>query len=800
MLKTFLKSALRNLFKDKLYSLINILGLAIGVTCFVFIALWVLDELSYDRFLPNVDRLYRVAVDNKVNNTIQQYAASSSPMAVTMAKEFPEVEKFARFNISRPTLTNPETNEIFRGDNFTFVDPEAIEMLDLKFIAGDPSAALSSLNSVILTEEMATKYFGDADPIGKSLHFSGRPHTVPDERDYQVTGVFENFPQNSHFNIDFLASYATLEHFASRVTQNWDWYFSYSYVLLKEDASPRALEAKLPEMVSRNMPAESAAITRIWLEPVADIHLHSNLMFGQGQGDITNVYLFSAVAVLILLIACVNFMNLATARSLKRSKEVGVKKVMGAGRKQLIYQFLGESIITSLLAVIIAVGLMELLLPQFNLLAQKNLSVHYWGNHSILPGLLGLIIVLGLMSGSYPAFFLSAFNPMKVLKGGSSRTTGGAGHSGLRKGLIVFQFVIAIVLVIGTQVVRDQLEYFRDKKLGFDKDQVVWLRLPMQEHYESFKNTLLANAAIQRVARASGTPVGQTIRYGYRSEAMSPEDQNLIPTFSVDHEYASLLSLEMVAGRSFSREFGTDSAAYVINESAVGLFGWEKPEQAIGQRLRREDAVEGEIIGVVKNFNFTSLRQEIEPLVMSADPSAYNLAFAKLAGGNIPATLEFIEQTYRTFFPGQPYLLSFLEQTLENQYRTEIQLGKVFTYFASLAIFIACLGLFGLSSFSAEQHTKEIGVRKVLGASVSSIIVLLSKEFSRLVLVAFVVGCPLAYYFMNRWLSDFAYRIEISPPTFLLAGALALGIALISVSYNAIRAALANPVESLRYE
>ncbi len=797
MVKNFLKAAFRNLFKDKLYSLINILGLAIGVTCFVFIALWVLDELSYDRFLPNIDRLYRLAVDNEVNNTIQQYAVSSSPMTPAMAKEFPEVEKMFRLNISGPTLTNPETNEIFRGDAFAFTDPEAIEMLDLKFIAGDPSTALSSLNSVILTEEMATKYFGDADPIGKSLHFNGRPHTVPDERDYQVTGVIENFPKNSHFNINFLASYATLEHFASRVTQNWDWYFSYSYVLLQEGSDPRALEAKLPEMVNRNMPAESAAITRIWLQPVTDIHLRSNLMFDSNNGDIANVYLFSAIAALIILIACVNFMNLATARSLKRSKEVGVKKVMGAGRKQLIYQFLGESIITSLLAVIIAVGLMELLLPQFNLLAQKNLTVHYWGSQSILPGLLGLVVVLGLIAGSYPAFFLSAFNPMKVLKGASGRTTGG---SGLRKGLIVFQFAIAIVLVIGTQVVQEQLEYFRNKKLGFDQDQVVWLRLPSQENYESFRNTLLANAGIQRMARASGTPVGQTIRYGYRSEAMAPEDQNLIPTFSIDHEYANLLGLEMAAGRSFSREFGADSSAYVINESAVGLFGWQKPEQAIGQRLRREDAVEGEIIGVVKNFNFTSLRQEIEPLVMLADPSAYNLAFVKLAAGDIPATLEFIEQNYRTFFPGHPYQSSFLEQTLENQYRAEIQLGKIFTYFASLAILIACLGLFGLSSFSAEQHTKEIGVRKVLGASVSSIIVLLSKEFSRLVLVAFVVGCPLAYYCMSRWLSDFAYRIVISPPTFLLAGALALGIALISVSYNAIRAALTNPVESLRYE
>lgn len=392
MLKNFLKAAFRNLFKDKLYSLINVLGLAIGVTCFVFIALWVLDELSYDRFLPNVDRLYRLAVDNEVNNSIQKYSVSSAPMAATMAKEFPEVEKAVRFNISGPALRNPENNETFRGDAFTFTDPQTIEIFGLKFIAGDPKTALNALNSVILTREMAAKYFGDADPLGKLLHFTGRANTIPDERDYLVTGVIENFLENSHFNVDFLASFVTLEQIAPQVAQNWDWYFSFSYVLLKQSADPLTLERKLPEMVNRNMPAESAAITRIWLQPVGDIHLHSNLMFDSNNGDIANVYLFSAIAALIILIACVNFMNLATARSLKRSKEVGVKKVLGAGRNQLIYQFLGESIITSLLAVVIAVGLMELLLPQFNQLAQKHLTVHYWGSHSILPGLLGLII------------------------------------------------------------------------------------------------------------------------------------------------------------------------------------------------------------------------------------------------------------------------------------------------------------------------------------------------------------------------------------------------------------------------
>jgi putative ABC transport system permease protein len=552
------------------------------------------------------------------------------------------------------------------------------------------------------------------------------------------------------------------------------------------------------------MPAETAKVTKIRLQPVTDIHLHSNLIFDTANGEITNVYLFSAIAVLILLIASVNFMNLATAVSLKRSKEVGVKKVLGAGRKQLIAQFLGESLLTSLLAVIVAIGFIELLLPVFNQLAQKTLTIHYLGSDSVIPGMLVLAVFLGFFSGSYPAFFLSAFVPVKVLKGtpGASSSHSGS-KAGLRKTLIVFQFAISIVLVIGTGVVYQQLDYVRHKKLGFDKEQMVWFRLPTYRediNYDAFRDKLLQNPGVQMVARTSGLPDGFMVRHGYRSEGMSTEDVSMLPTFSVDEQYFDLLGLEIVAGRKFSQDFISDTTAFILNESAAAHFGWSDPQAAIGQNLHREDGKDGRVIGVMKNFNHASLRKKIEPLILNVDPATLGLVLVKLKPGSIPETLNFLESTFREFFPSQAYEFSFLEDSLNNLYRAEMQQGKIFGYFSFLAIFIACLGLFGLSSFSAEQRTKEIGVRKVLGASISSIILLLSKEFTRLVAIAFIIGCPLAYYLMNNWLSDFAYRINLTPPIFLLAGALALLIALVSVSYNAIKAALANPVESLRYE
>lgn len=800
MLKIFLKNILRGLLKDRLYSLINILGLAIGVACFSFIALWVVDELSYDNFIPDADRVYRLVVDSEAGGATRQLAVTSAPMAVTIAREIPEVEKAVRFTISRPTLRNVEDNKAFR-DLFSFTDQEAISVLGLEFITGDPATALNAPGSLILTREMAEKYFGKIDVVGKSLLFSGGVMMRPDERDYKITGVIEDFPDNSHLNINFLASSSTIDQIAPDIFQNWDWYFSYSYLKLKSGADARIVESKLPDIINRYLSEKDAATTQLRLQPVTDIHLHSALMFDTQNNDITNVYLFSAIAFLIILIGCVNFMNLATARSLKRSKEVGVKKVFGAERKHLIYQFLGESVLTSFIAVLIAIGLIEMFLPQFNELAQKELSVHYWDRLSILPLLVGLAITLGLVAGSYPAFFLSAFKPLKVLSGASGRTTSGnSGDAVLRKGLIIFQFVISIVLVIGTEIVHNQLEFVRNKKLGFDKEQVVWVRTRQVENFESFKNTLLSNPGIKSLARASSLPSGQTVRYSYRTDQMTPEELNTAYTYSVDYDYFDLMDMQMVAGRGFSKEFGTDSAKFVINESAVTLLGWNEPHEVIGQSLHREDSISGTIIGVVKNFNFRTLRQEVEPLIINVEPQRHNLALIKLTGGDIPATLEFIKETYRKFFPERPYQATFLEETIENQYRAEMQLGEIFSYFAFLAILIACLGLFGLSTFSAEQHTREVGLRKVLGASVPSIMLLLSKDFSRLVGIAFVIGCPLAYYFMQKWLADFAYRTPISMLTFLYAGVLALAIALISVSYNAIRAATANPIDSLRYE
>jgi putative ABC transport system permease protein len=799
MFKNYLKIALRNIIRQKSYSFINIAGLGVGLACFGLIALWIQDELSYDRYHPHAYRIYRITPEVTRPNGTQGYAVSAAIMAKTMLEEFPEVEAAVRFNISGVTVGNQEENKFFYEEDFCFTDPSAFDIFGFDFLNGDPESALSEPNTIVITEEMAQKFFSDENPLGKTLTIGSTALGVQQERDYTVTGVIRNVPQNTHFRRSFYASFATLEQIAPEQVNHWGWYWFRCYIRLAEGTPVKVLESKLPGMLERHADTEDREGLTIRLQSISDIHLYSDLLFDFPGGDIANVRIFSAIAVFILLLASINFMNLVTARSSKRSKEVGVKKVMGAQRKELILQFLGEAFVLCFIAGVLALGIIEFCLPGFNKLAEKQLSLN-WGSSHILWGLL-ITIVIGIMSGLYPAFFISAFRPVTVLK--QNRFTGSRSSRQLRKDLIVFQFVTAIMLIIATAIVYQQLDYFKHKALGFDKEQIVSVGIPGSEsgfNFDVFKNEMLKNPNIRMVSRAFTLPGFNSIRFAYHTEEIRSEDAIETPTYSVDDQYADLLGLEFAAGRNFSRKFATDSTALILNEKAAATFGWSSPQEALGKILHRGRSRSGKIIGVVKDFHFASLRQPIGPMVMLIEPERFLIAAFKLAEGNTPATLVYLEDTYRTLLPERPFMLNFFDEELDNRYEAETRLGKIFSYFASLAIFIACLGLFGLASFTAEQRTREVGIRKVLGASVAGIVGLLSGEFLKLIGIAFLIASPIVYFLMNDWLSDFAYRIHIGLDVFFISGFIAFSIALLTVSFQAVKAAVANPVEALRSE
>ncbi len=799
MFENFFKIAIRNLSRNKVISLINIIGLSVGMACFLLIGIWVFDELSYDRFHPEADRLYRVVVDYEVPGGVQDYAVSAAVMPRTMREEIPEIELGTAMSFNGMTIRNPQQNVPFIERTVCFAEPVAFEMFGFEFLKGDPETALSTPNSVVITEEIAEKYFGDSDPIGQTLIMNGRPLSVPDEREYRVTGLLKNLPENTHIQRNIFCSFATLELFAERQINHWGWLFFYGYVRLKEGVSPALVESKFPELLTRHADPRDAEGATIRLQPVTDIHLYSDRMFDGQNGDMSNVYLFSAVALLIILIACINFMNLSTARSVKRSKEVGVKKVLGARRKQLITQFLSEAIIAGSLAVVISLVLVELALPVFNELSQKNLTLP-WSNIWLIIGLPTLAILVGVLSGIYPAFFLSAFKPVNVLKNTRSLSSGGGL---LRKGLIIFQFSVSVILIIGTAIVHSQLDYFKNKKLGFEQDQIVTVGMPAnleETRFNALENELKSFSGIDAVIRASSIPGGNTIQFGYTSQQNPDAKPGFMSTYSVDYNFIDLLSLEIIEGRKFREDFGTDTSAFVINETAARDLGFETPHQAIGEELSMEEGKSGTIIGVMKNFHYSSLRQPIGPLVMHISPRRYTLVALKLRANEVEEALAHLETTYRSFFPDRAFSFTFLDERIERQYLEENRLGSIFGYFSFLAIFIACLGLFGLASFTTEQRTKEVGIRKVLGASQFSLLQLLTKEFLILVSIANLIAWPVAWLIMNRWLENFAYRTDMGWGIFLVAGALALIIALATVSWQAIKVSLANPVSALRHE
>ncbi len=798
MLKNYIKITLRNLLKNKAFSLINILGLSIGMAACIFILLWVQDELGYDTFHEKVDKIYRITTYDPENPTGGS-ARVGAPWGPAMQTDYPEVADFVRFRFLGRSLVRYGDKQFFESGGL-FADSSLFNVFTFPLIKGNPKTALTEPNSIVITEKMAKKYFGESDPLGETLTFDN-------EMDLAITGVVKDVPHNSHFRFNYLVSFVTHQ---AWYVKEWRMRNYHVYLLLEGDANTAALENKFPGFIDKYLMTDDVPYSsKIRLQPIKDIHLHSNLFREfEANGDIAYVYIFSLIAVFIMLIACINFMNLSTARSAKRAREVGVRKVAGANRGQLIRQFLSESLLLSFLALFLAVGIVESLLPYFNDLAAKSLDITFSNGFFMLTALAAIALLVGLISGTYPAFFLSAFRPVLILKGDINLKT--SNRSVLRTVLVIAQFTITIALIIGSGIVYQQLNFMKNKKLGFNKEQVVVLRMyddAIVEQYETIKNEFLQTTDIVSVSASSALPGRGDWGMPFLYEDAGEKKRFSSRVMVVDPDYLETCEIELKDGRNFSKELATDiSGAYLINETAVEKFAWENPigmqiERPVGRDENGNWKYEpGEIIGIVKDFHFRSMHEEIAPMVMWVAPESFFYLSIRVRPDNIPKTLSEIEKTWATFDPNRPFEFFFLDEVFDDQYRSEEQLGKLFTVFSALAIFIACLGLFGLVSFMAERRIKEIGIRKVLGASISNLFLLLSKEYSKWVIVANLIAWPIAYFIMNRWLEDFAYRIDIAWWVFPAAGGLAFLIALITVSYQAARAAVANPVDALRYE
>ncbi len=792
MFLNYLKVTWRNIKRYKGYSFINIVGLAVGLACCILILLWIQDELSYDRFHTNWDDLYRVVTEWRKTEPASHYWPVCAPLAPALKEDYPEIIKAARFTRLRRDQLIKFEDKHFTEAQICLTDPDFFEMFTFPFIQGDPQTALSHPNSLVLIEGVAAKYFGSEDPLGKTIN-------INNEYDFTVTGIIKNIPHNSHLQFDILIPFIRIEDFetAWAVLDNWTLSGFATYVQLEKKVSAQDLTNKIATYLQKHV-QESKDV--IYLQPLKDIHLYSShIQFGiDGQGDIRYVYIFSIVAFFILIIASINFMNLATARSSNRAKEVGLRKVVGARRVQLIRQFFCESVVMAFLSLILAVVLVELFLPVFSHLSGKQLTLDLSSHTNILLVIVIMTLFTGFLSGTYPALFLSSLRPVKVLKG--TLKTEGRGYL-FRRILVVSQFSLSILLIVCTIVVSQQVGYMRNKKLGLDREHVVYLpiRDELVQRYEALKNELLKNTGIKNVAASSNLPTSGVILTTDKVtwEGKNPEDVVVLEVTSTGYDFIETFNMEMIKGRSFSKFYSSDEEeAIVINETAMKIIGMEDP---VGKQLVFGDSATT-IIGIVKDYHFKSLHSEIEPLILAIVPSLYRYVFVKLDAGNIPNTLTHIKSTWKTFFPDTPFEFHFLDEAYDRLYRSEQRMGTLFNYSTILAVLISCLGLFGLASFMAEKRTKEIGVRKVLGASIPGIVVLLNRQFIKWVLIANIAAWPIAYYAMSKWLQGFAYRINLEIWTFALAALAALAIATITVSYQSVKAALQNPIESLRYE
>lgn len=807
MLRNYFKVALRNIRKNPGYSLINIFGLALGMGVSMLILLYVQYEMSYDQYHENSDRIVRVSRSwfNEDGTVSLHLGHVAPPFGPLLEEDFEEVREAVRFFQVNPLITYED--HAFVENRFFFADPEVFEVFSWEMVEGDPSTALTNPDGVVLTRSAARKYFGEEEAMGRTLQFELQGQQFA----FQVRGVMENVPDNSHFQFDMLASMEPVVQFyggQEAMMQNYGSNNFATYLLLPEGYDPGRLQEQMSAFVDRHMgtgddgvPASESTALNLW--ELTDIHLYSHLDSEiEANGNIEYIYIFTAIALFILIIACINFMNLSTARSSRRAVEVGLRKVVGADRQAIVRQFYGESVLLALFALAAAVAMVYAALPWFNDFLDLHLQLNLLQNGTHLAGLAGLVVFVGLVAGSYPALFLSSFQPADVLKGTFASSEG---HARFRSTLVVTQFAISIALIICLSVVYSQLDFMRQKDLGFDRENIAVLPSSPQinSDVQRVRERLLSHSAIRNVAVSSRVPSGRLLdAQDTRAEVDGTlQDINFrIADIHVSHTFMETYGIELAAGRDFDPRVASDSTeAFILNEAAVEAIGWASPQQAVGKTFHYGGR-RGRVTGVMQDFHFESLHQRIAPIVFIIPQNRINNVSVKIAEGRREEALDFLEEQWATLRAGFPFTHYFVEESFNEQYAAEERLGQIFTFFAGLAIVIAALGLLGLASFTAQQRIKEVGIRKVFGASPSQIVLLLSRRFTLLVLVSMVLAAPAAWYAMDYWLEQFAYRTPFSPWDFLLAGGLALIVAWGTISWQALRAATTNPAEALRLE
>ena len=801
MLKHYLKISLRNIKKRKGYSLINIVGLALGMACCILLFSYISTELSYDTYNTNSNRIYRICSDLKMGDNKLNIPKTSYKLINSLKETYPEIEDIAVFN-SLPKTAVLYKNKSFYEDRIYYATNSAFNVFTFPVIKGDKTTPLAAAGSVVITRNLAAKYFGSNNPIGEILK-------IGDEGEFRITAVIENVPSNSHFQFDVLCSFETLYMRNISSMQNWVFLNHRGYLLLKEVTDYKQFENKFKDLVDSNIGAmlnKFGASFSIYLQPLTDIHLKSHLEQEiQANGDIKYIYIFSAIGFFILLLACINYMNLATARSVKKAKEIGVRKVLGANRKRLIKQFIVESVIFSLLSLILSIMITAATIPLLSSTIGVELTLKHIPLEFLIPSLIAVAVIVGIIAGSYPAFYLSALSPISAIKSNRGKAKG---EFKLRGALVVFQFAVSIVLIIATTITIQQLYYMRNSNLGFNKEHVLVLPLHdnrLAQSAQILKNELTQYSSILSAGLSSHVPGETTYKNPYFPEEQLNNEPQWMGQWNIDHDYISTMGIEFADGRNFSPGNTSDQYnAVLINETAVKMFGWTN---AVGRTIKALENAKDEsytsftVIGVIKDFHITSLHQKIEPIIITDKKNGGSNALSlKINPANLTGTMDFIRSRIEEIAPDIPFDYFFLDESFDGQYRNEEMLSSLFSSFTFLAIIIACLGLIGLASYTAENRTKEIGIRKVMGAKISQIILILTKEFIKWVLIANLIAWPIAYILLEKWLGEFAYRTDINYETFIISGAAALLVALITVSYQSIKASLVNPTESLRTE
>jgi len=807
MIRNYLKSAIRNITRNKFYSVLNILGLSIGLISTIFILLYIQDELSFDKYNKNYKRIYRLESDFRISEKHDKFAVTSVPIAPAMKMEYPEIEQYTRIVDNGNMFIRYKDKEFYEKKIYS-ADSSYFKVFTCEFLKGSPDKALTEPNTMVVTESFAKKYFGEANPLGEVLRDG-------DNMNYKVTAVIKNLPGNTHLKYDALTSMATIakvygkDQFNSLKPEAFWNVGIYSYILLKPNADIRNIHAKFPAFNKKYMEPLGKQINadfKLITTNLADIHLSTKNLEGDlPRGSMSYVYIFSFVALFILLIASINYMNMATSRSANRAKEVGIRKVLGAFRAQLSRQFLSESVLLAFISLIISLAFIQLLLPLFNELSDKHLTFGVFSNPFIFIGIIAITLVVGLISGSYPAFYLSSFMPARVLKG---KIDSGRNSGYLRKTLVVFQFVISIMMIIGTLTVSRQLRYMKAKDLGFDKGNIVVAEIQdtvFVKKIPAFREELLQNPTIEAVSASTGVPGKIRSIQVMRVENGSKMQELALNNFQIDYDYIPLMKMKLVKGRNFDKNMGTDlKEGAIINETAAKKLGWG--DNALGKKIQYGIELDGtadrntKVIGVVRDFNYASLHNKIEPIVMFLTKRPGFALNIRIKPENKPAALDFIKSVWGKYGVKNPFEYYFLDQNFDESYQAEAKLNKIFTVFSVISIFIALLGLLGLASFTAERRTKEIGIRKVLGSSLMEIANMFYKEFTLLIVVAFIIGTPIAFYALGLWLQQFAYHVNQTWFIFFLSGMLAWIVAMATISFHSIKAASENPVTAIKYE